>query len=120
MIPFSFPRIDQRVIDEVTAVLKSGWITTGPRTKQFEKDITAYCGNKTTICVNSWFSGMEVLLNWWGIGEGDEVIVPAYTYCASANENTSIDAMVVAIRRRRLRGRHPLVTICETLTRAIG
>lgn len=85
MIPFSPPRIDQRVIDEVTAVLKSGWITTGPRTKQFEKDITAYCGNKTTICVNSWFSGMEVLLNWWGIGEGDEVIVPAYTYCASAN-----------------------------------
>lgn len=85
MIPFSPPRIDQRVIDEVTAALKSGWITTGPRTKQFEKEITAYCGNKTTIAVNSWTAGMEVLLNWWGIQEGDEVILPAYTYCASAN-----------------------------------
>lgn len=85
MIPFSPPRIDQRIIDEVTAALKSGWITTGPRTKQFEKEITAYCGNKTTIAVNSWTAGMEVLLNWWGIREGDEVIVPAYTYCASAN-----------------------------------
>ncbi|MES2557717.1 MAG: DegT/DnrJ/EryC1/StrS aminotransferase family protein [Bacteroidota bacterium] len=85
MIPFSPPRIDQRVIDAVTAALKSGWITTGPRTKQFEKEITAYCGNKTTVAVNSWTAGMEVLLNWWGIGEGDEVILPAYTYCASAN-----------------------------------
>lgn len=85
MIPFSPPRIDQRVIDEVTAALKSGWITTGPRTKQFEKEITAYCGNKTTIAVNSWTAGMQVLLDWWGIGEGDEVILPAYTYCASAN-----------------------------------
>jgi len=85
MIPFSPPRIDQRVIDEVTAALKSGWITTGPRTKLFEKEITAYCGNKTTVAVNSWTAGMEVLLNWWGIGPGDEVILPAYTYCASAN-----------------------------------
>ena len=85
MIPFSPPRIDQRVIDEVTAALKSGWITTGPRTKQFEKEITAYCGNKTTVAVNSWTAGMELLLRWWGIGEGDEVILPAYTYCASAN-----------------------------------
>jgi len=85
MIPFSPPRIDQRVIDEVTAALKSGWITTGPRTKKFEKEITAYCGNKTTVAVNSWTAGMELLLRWWGIGEGDEVILPAYTYCASAN-----------------------------------
>jgi dTDP-4-amino-4,6-dideoxygalactose transaminase len=85
MIPFSPPRIDQRVIDEVTAALKSGWITTGPRTKQFEKNITEYCSCKTTVAVNSWTMGMQVLLHWWGIGEGDEVILPAYTYCASAN-----------------------------------
>lgn len=85
MIPFSPPRIDQAVIDEVTAALKSGWITTGPRTKQFEKEITAYCGSKTTVAVNSWTMGMQVLLAWWGIQEGDEVILPAYTYCASAN-----------------------------------
>ena len=85
MIPFSPPRIDQKVIDEVTAALKSGWITTGPRTKLFEKKITEYCGCKTTVAVNSWTMGVQVLLSWWGIKEGDEVILPAYTYCASAN-----------------------------------
>ncbi len=85
MIPFSPPRIDQKVIDEVTAALTSGWITTGPRTKLFEKKLTEYCGNKTTVAVSSWTAGMELLLRWWGIGPGDEVIVPAITYCASAN-----------------------------------
>lgn len=85
MIPFSPPRIDEKVVAEVTSALESGWITTGPKTKKFEKDITAYCGNKTTVCVNSWTMGMQVLLDWWGVGEGDEVILPAYTYCASAN-----------------------------------
>ncbi len=85
MIPFSPPRIDQKVIDEVTSALKSGWITTGPKTKLFEKQITEYCGNKVSLAVNSWTMGVQVLLHWWGIGEGDEVILPAYTYCASAN-----------------------------------
>jgi len=85
MIPFSPPRIDQKVIDEVTEALQSGWITTGPRTKKFEKEISGYCGCKTTVAVNSWTMGMQVLLTWWGIKEGDEVILPAYTYCASAN-----------------------------------
>ena len=85
MIPFSPPRIDDKIIAEVTAALKSGWITTGPRTKKFEKNITEYCGCKTTVAVNSWTMGMQVLLHWWGIGAGDEVIIPAYTYCASAN-----------------------------------
>lgn len=85
MIPFSPPRIDQRVLDEVNSALLSGWITTGPRTKLFEKKITEYCGCKTTVAVNSWTAGMEVFLRWWGIGEGDEVIIPVYTYCASAN-----------------------------------
>lgn len=85
MIPFSPPRIDQKVIDEVTAALKSGWITTGPRTKTFEKRISEYCNCKTTVAVNSWTMGMQVLLHWWGIKEGDEIILPAYTYCASAN-----------------------------------
>jgi dTDP-4-amino-4,6-dideoxygalactose transaminase len=85
MIPFSPPRIDQKIIDEVTAALKSGWITTGPRTKEFEKRITAYCGNKSTICLSSATAGLEIMLRWFGVGPGDEVIVPAYTYCASAN-----------------------------------
>ncbi|MCO5261114.1 MAG: DegT/DnrJ/EryC1/StrS aminotransferase family protein [Crocinitomicaceae bacterium] len=85
MIPFSPPRIDQKVVDEVSAALLSGWITTGPRTKLFEKRITEYAGCKATVAVNSWTMGMQVLLHWWGIKAGDEVILPAYTYCASAN-----------------------------------
>ena len=85
MIPFSPPRIDQKIIDEVTAALKSGWITTGPRTRQFEKMISEYCGHEATLCVNSGSSGLELMLRWFGVGEGDEVIIPAYTYTATAN-----------------------------------
>ena len=85
MIPFSPPRIDQKIIDEVNDALRSGWITTGPRTKKFEKMITAYCGHKSTLCVNSGSSGLELMLRWFGVGAGDEVIVPAYTYTATAN-----------------------------------
>ncbi len=85
MIPFSPPRIDQKIIDEVIDTLKSGWITTGPKTKLFEKKITAYCGCKNSIAVNSATAGLELVLRWFGVGKGDEVIVPAYTYCASAN-----------------------------------
>ncbi|MCW3072815.1 MAG: capsular biosynthesis protein [Bacteroidetes bacterium] len=85
MIPFSPPRIDQKIIDEVTKVLQSGWITTGPRTKQFEKELTAYCGNASTLCLNSATAGLEIMLRWFGVTEGDEVILPAYTYSATAN-----------------------------------
>ena len=85
MIPFSPPRIDQKVIDEVVDTLKSGWITTGPKTKEFERRLTAYCGNKATLAVNSNTVGLEVVLRWFGVKKGDEVIVPAYTYCATAN-----------------------------------
>lgn len=85
MIPFSPPRIDDKICNEVIAALKSGWITTGPRTKNFEKKITEYCGNKNTLCLNSATAGLEVMLRWFGVGEGDEVILPAYTYSATAN-----------------------------------
>jgi dTDP-4-amino-4,6-dideoxygalactose transaminase len=85
MIPFSPPRIDEEICNEVLAVLRSGWITTGPRTKQFEKEISAFCGNAETVCVNSATAGLEIMLRWFGVGEGDEVIVPAYTYAATAN-----------------------------------
>src|SRR4029078_11929280 len=85
MIPFSPPRIDQKIIDEVTAVLKSGGMTTGPRTKLFEKKLTEYCGCKATLCLNSATAGLEIMLRWFGVKEGDEVIVPAYTYSATAN-----------------------------------
>ncbi|MFN0187546.1 MAG: DegT/DnrJ/EryC1/StrS family aminotransferase [Bacteroidia bacterium] len=85
LIPFSPPRIDDEIIKEVTAALKSGWITTGPRTKQFEKELSAYNGNEYTLCLNSATAGLEIMLRWFGVKEGDEVILPAYTYAATAN-----------------------------------
>jgi dTDP-4-amino-4,6-dideoxygalactose transaminase len=85
MIPFSPPRIDQKIIDEVTDTLRSGWITTGPKTRLFEKKLTEYNGNSATLCVNSATSGLELMLRWFGVGPGDEVIIPAYTYAATAN-----------------------------------
>lgn len=84
-IPFSPPRIDEKTIQAVNDVLNSGWITTGPRTKQFEAELAAYCGVNTVVAVNAWTNGMEVILRWMGVQEGDEVIIPAYTYCATAN-----------------------------------
>ena len=85
MIPFSQPHIKQEAIDEVVDTLKSGWITTGPKTKLFEQKITNYCGNKKTLCVNSATFGLEIILRWFGVDKGDEVIIPAYTYTATAN-----------------------------------
>jgi len=85
MIPFSPPRMDQKIVDEVADTLLSGWITTGPKTKKFEKEITKYTGAKKTICFGSATAGIELVLRWYGIGPGDEVIIPAYTYCATAN-----------------------------------
>jgi len=85
MLPFSPPHIDQKIIDEVIDTLKSGWITTGPKTKLFEKKLTAYCGNKATLCLNSATAGLEIMLRWFGVKEGDEVILPSYTYSATAN-----------------------------------
>jgi dTDP-4-amino-4,6-dideoxygalactose transaminase len=85
MIPFSPPRIDQKILDEVNAALLSGWITTGPRTKLFEKRISEYTSAPNTLCLNSATAGLEIMLRWFGVKEGDEVILPAYTYSATAN-----------------------------------
>ncbi|UKN03303.1 DegT/DnrJ/EryC1/StrS family aminotransferase [Paracrocinitomix mangrovi] len=85
MLKFSPPRLDQTTVDAVSEVLLSGWITTGPKTKQFEKEISDYVGCRKTICLNSATAGLELVCRWFGLKEGDEVIVPAYTYCASAN-----------------------------------
>ncbi|MDX1349740.1 MAG: DegT/DnrJ/EryC1/StrS aminotransferase family protein [Putridiphycobacter sp.] len=85
MIPFSPPRIDQAIVDEVSKALLSGWITTGPRTKLFETKLTTYTGCRKTICLNSATAGLELILRWFGVGPGDEVILPAYTYCSTAN-----------------------------------
>lgn len=85
MIPFSPPRVDNLTIEAVTKVLKSGWITTGPVTKQFEKNLAEYIQVSKVICLNSWTNAAELFLRWYGISKGDEVLVPAYTYAASAN-----------------------------------
>ena len=84
MIPFSPPHIDDAIVNEVVAALRSGWITTGPRTKLFEQKIAEYCSIKKVLCVNSASAGLELMLHWFGVGPGDEVIVPAYTYTATA------------------------------------
>jgi dTDP-4-amino-4,6-dideoxygalactose transaminase len=97
MIPFSPPHIDQLIIDEVTAALCSGWITTGPRTKLFEKKLTAYAGHKATLCVNSASAGLELMLRWYGVTAGDEVIIPAYTYAATANVVVHCGATLVFV-----------------------
>lgn len=83
-IPFSPPHIDDAIIDEVVATLRSGWITTGPRTKLFEQRLAEYCGIQRVVCVNSASAGLELVLHWFGVGQGDEVIIPAYTYTATA------------------------------------
>ena len=84
-IPFSPPRIDDRTIEAVTEVLKSGWITTGPKTRLLEQKINEYCQVEQTLCLNSWTNAAELVLRWFGVGPGDEVIIPAYTYAATAN-----------------------------------
>ncbi|MFK7771034.1 MAG: DegT/DnrJ/EryC1/StrS family aminotransferase [Saprospiraceae bacterium] len=84
-IPFSPPKMDQAIVDEVVATLNSGWITTGPRTKALEKEVEKLAQVPRVLCVNSCTGGLELMMRWLGIQEGDEVIVPAFTYCATAN-----------------------------------
>jgi dTDP-4-amino-4,6-dideoxygalactose transaminase len=84
-IPFSPPRVDEKTIEAVVSVLKSGWITTGPKTRELESKINEYCGTSHSLCLNSWTNACELVLRWFGVKEGDEVLVPAYTYAATAN-----------------------------------
>ncbi|RRJ89570.1 DegT/DnrJ/EryC1/StrS family aminotransferase [Paenimyroides tangerinum] len=83
-IPFSPPYINDDIINEVVDSLRSGWITTGPKVKALEAEIKNYSGAQEVLCVNSWTSGAIMMLRWLGLKEGDEVIVPAYTYSATA------------------------------------
>ena len=85
-IPFSPPYIDQDIINEVVGTLESGWITTGPKVKALEEETCKLTGVSQALCVNSWTSGAILILKWFGIKEGDEVIIPAYTYSATALE----------------------------------
>ena len=84
-IPFSPPDITDEEIKEVTEVLKSGWITTGPKTKELEEKIAGFCHTDRAVALNSATACMEMALRLFEIGPGDEVIVPAYTYTASAS-----------------------------------
>ncbi|MCM1041086.1 MAG: DegT/DnrJ/EryC1/StrS family aminotransferase [Bacteroides sp.] len=83
-IPFSPPYIDESVLAEVVDCLRSGWITTGPKTRALEEEIRKLCDAGEVLCVNSWTSGAILMLRWLGVKAGDEVIVPAYTYSATA------------------------------------
>lgn len=96
-IPFSPPDITQEEIDEVVDTLKSGWITTGPKTKKFESEIAKICNTKKAVCLSSQTSCAEMTLRILGVGPGDEVIVPAYTYTASASIIYHVGATPVLI-----------------------
>lgn len=96
-IPFSPPDITDSEIKEVIDALKSGWITTGPKTKEFERNIAAYCHTDVAVCLNSATACMEMALRILGIGEGDEVIVPAYTYTATASSVCHVGAKPIMV-----------------------
>ena len=96
-IPFSPPDISNREIELVTEVLKSGWLTTGPKTKEFERQLATYLGTGKTVCLNSATAALELTLRVLGIGEGDEVIVPAYTYTASCSVIEHVGATPVLV-----------------------
>ena len=97
MIPFSPPDISELEIAEVAEALRSGWITTGPRTKQLEKNIAQWVGTEKCVCLNSQTACAEMALRVMGIGEGDEVITCAYTYTASASVIAHVGADIVLI-----------------------
>ncbi len=96
-IVFSPPDISENEINGVADVLRSGWITTGPKTKQFEEEIAKYCNKDKATCLNSASAGMELTLRLLGIGAGDEVIVPAYTYTATVSVVNHVGAKIIMI-----------------------
>lgn len=96
-ISFSPPYVDENVINEVVDSLRSGWITTGPKVKSLEGEIMKLTGTSAALCVNSWTSGAIMMLKWFGVGPEDEVIIPAYTYCATAMAVMWAGAKVVMV-----------------------
>lgn len=96
-IPFSPPDIGEEEINEVVDTLRSGWITTGPKTKKFEQEIAAFCNTDKAVCLNSATAALELTLHLLGIGAGDEVITSAYTYTASASVICHVGATPVLV-----------------------
>ena len=97
IISFSPPDISEMEIEEVCAALRSGWITTGPRTKKLERELAEWIGTEKCVCLNSQTACAELVLRVLGVGEGDEVVVPAYTYTASASVIDHVGAKIVLI-----------------------
>lgn len=100
-IPFSPPDVGEEEIKEITEALQSGWITTGPKTKQFEREIANLCNTKNAVCLNSATASLELTLRVLGIGEGDEVITSSYTYTASASPIAHVGAKIVLIDTKK-------------------
>lgn len=96
-IPFSPPDMSEVEVLEVSEALRSGWITTGPRTKEFERQIAEYCHTDKAVCLNSATACMELILRVLGVGPGDEVITSAYTYTATASVTCHVGAKVVMV-----------------------
>jgi len=97
-VKFSLPLLDQDVIDEVHHTLADvGWLCAGPQTKALEQEIAKLTGSEAVLCVSSWTSGAMVVLRWLGVGPGDEVIVPAYTFCATAMVVMNLGATPVMV-----------------------
>ena len=96
-IPFSPPDMSDLEIDMVKEAILSGWITTGPKTKEFEKALAQYIGTEKVVCLNSATAAMELTLHLLGVGPGDEVIVPAYTYTASCSVICHVGATPVMV-----------------------
>ena len=96
-IPFSPPDITEEEINLVSDALRSGWITTGPKTKEFEKEIAKYCNTEKCVCLSSNANCQEMILRVLGIGPGDEVITSAYTYTASASVIAHVGAKIVLV-----------------------
>ena len=100
-IPFSPPDISEAEIEEVSNALRSGWITTGPRTKELERQVAAFCGVNRAVCLNSQTACAEMALRLLGVGEGDEVITSAYTYTATASVICHVGAKPVLVDTRQ-------------------
>lgn len=96
-IPFSPPDMTEQEVAEVREAILSGWITTGPRTKKLEQQISEFVHTDKTVCLNSATASMEMVLHLLGVGPGDEVIVPAYTYTATASVVTHVGAKLVMV-----------------------
>lgn len=96
-VPFSPPDMTEEEANEVRNAILSGWITTGPRTKKLEQIISDYVGTEKTVCLNSATAAMEMVLHVLGVGPGDEVIMPAYTYTASASVVAHVGATIVMV-----------------------